>query len=121
MESKNYWKTPFKLLLVCAALSQASARAEMQNLSVFHGFVTKIRCDGRILAKSGGSDQLLQVEPLPQALGCGVFVRPLSKSGSTNLILETSAGTIHRIISIIDTQGRVPKESELVVSARAME
>ena len=121
MQSKPSKKSLFQYALIAAALSQAAVHAETQNLSVFYGFVTKIHCEGRVLASAIGNDQLVQLEPMPNAIGCGVVLKPVSKSGSTNIILETSSGTVHRTISIIDPQGRMPKAADLMISARAQE
>lgn len=121
MGSKPSKKSLLQYALITAALSQATAHAETQNLAVFYGFVTKVRCEGRVLASAIGNDQLVQLEPMPQAIGCGVVLKPVSKSGSTNLILETSAGTVHRTITITDPQGRVPKAADLMISVRAQE
>ena len=121
MEAWKNKKTLLGYAVFSITLSHSAARAETQNLAVFYGFVTKVSCEGRVLASAVGSDQLVQLEPLPQAIGCGVVLKPVSKSGSTNLILETSSGTVHRTISVVDPQGRVPKASDLMISVRAQE
>ena len=47
----------------------------------------------------------MDLEALPQNLGCGVILKPL-RPGSTNMILETSTGTIERLISVEDGAGK---------------
>ncbi len=64
------------------------------------GFVYRLRCDGRLLVSAVGNDQLLRLDALPRELGCGAVLKPLQASGKTNLILETSAGTIIRAVEI---------------------
>jgi hypothetical protein len=64
------------------------------------GFVRKLHCEGRLYLSSVGNPALVELQPLPRELGCGVIVRPLAGSGETDLILETSTGTISRVIEI---------------------
>ena len=77
-----------------------SALADEAKIRLYPGYLTKIRCEGRLLVSAVGNDSLVRLEPLPKDLGCAVVVKPLSIKGQTNLLIETSTGTIERIIEI---------------------
>ncbi|OFZ56270.1 MAG: hypothetical protein A2428_15525 [Bdellovibrionales bacterium RIFOXYC1_FULL_54_43] len=64
------------------------------------GYVRKLKCQGRLLLSSVGNESLVQLSALPRDTGCGVLIKPIALEGQTNLILETSAGTITRKIRI---------------------
>ena len=64
------------------------------------GFVKKLTCEGKLYASSIGNDNLVRLEALPKELGCAVILKPIASSGRTNLILETSTGTMERLIEI---------------------
>lgn len=78
----------------------AFADSAPQAIVLTPGFVTKVRCEGRLLLSSIGEPTLVQLEALPQSIGCGVILKPLTKSGRTNLILETSTGSIQVFVEI---------------------
>ncbi|MGK5084886.1 hypothetical protein WDW37_16480 [Bdellovibrionota bacterium FG-1] len=67
---------------------------------VYPGYLTRIRCQGRLLASASGNPSLMTLEPLPKEMGCGVLLQSHEKQGRTNLILETTTGTIHQIVEI---------------------
>lgn len=64
------------------------------------GFITKVRCQGRLLISAIGNDELVQLEALPKEIGCAVLLKPKSRSGQTNLYLETSAETVERAVVV---------------------
>jgi hypothetical protein len=73
------------------------------------GFVYRIHCQGRLLVSAVGDDRLLRLEALPKEMGCGALIKPLQSSGKTNLILETSAGSIVRLVELLPlSSGRAP-------------
>jgi hypothetical protein len=72
---------------------------------LYPGYVTRVQCEGRLLVSAVGNDSLVRLEALPKELGCGVLLKPVSTSGRTNLILETSTGTIERVIEILPAKG----------------
>jgi len=74
------------------------------------GYVYRLRCEGRLLVSAVGNDQLLRLEALPRELGCGAILKPLQASGRTNLVLETSSGTLVRSVELLpQAPGSVPK------------
>ena len=81
-------------------------------MRLFAGYLTQIRCEGRLLVSAIGDDHLVRLEALPKDLGCGVLLKPASASGRTNLILETSTGTIRKILVIEGGTSR-PNEHDL--------
>ena len=100
-----------KIFLVLSILA-VRAEAQENNLRLYPGYLTKIRCEGRLLVSAVGNDSLVRLEPLPKDLGCAVVVKPLAQKGQTNLLIETSTGTIERIIeitpaSILPTSGQL--------------
>ncbi len=97
------------LLLVLTLLSTAYAA---DRISLYPGYVTKIHCDGRLLVSAVGNDALVRLDALPKELGCGVLLKPVVSGGYSNLILETSAGTISTLIEI-EPKAKPPKASEL--------
>lgn len=70
----------------------ASGAADVLKLKV--GFVTKLACEGRLFVSAVGNDRLVSLEALPKELGCAVMLKPIGGVGETNLILETSSGTV---------------------------
>jgi hypothetical protein len=87
------------------------------SIVLYPGFVTKIQCEGRLLVSAIGNDSLVQLEALPKELGCGAILKPLARSpGKTNLLLETSTGTIDQEIEI---RVGTPNASDRVLRLRA--
>lgn len=70
----------------------ASSAVEVLKLKV--GFVKKLTCEGRLFVSAVGNDRLVHLEALPKELGCAVILKPIGGVGETNLILETSTGTV---------------------------
>jgi len=102
------------ILLVFISLE---AWAAPLPLRIFPGFVTKVQCEGRLLVSAVGNDALVQLEALPKELGCGVILKPTGRGlGKTNLILETSTGTIDCEIDIVSG---VPSTAQRIVRLRA--
>ena len=89
-------------------------------IALAFGFVTKITCEGRLLVSAVGNDAIVQVEALPKDVGCGVLIKPLIKSGTTNLILETSLGTITRTIEVKPDQKQAALGFEVFVKPEAV-
>jgi hypothetical protein len=78
----------------------AAALALVGSVYLYPGYVTKVECTGKLLVSAVGNEALVVLSALPQELGCGVLLKPLGPSGRTNLILETSTGSIERVIEI---------------------
>jgi hypothetical protein len=101
------------LFLLSALLPLAAlAAVEAKSLKLYPGYLTQIRCEGRLLVSAVGDDRMVRLEALPKDLGCGVLLKPLGNSGRTNLILETSTGTIRKIV-VIEGRAQAPVETEL--------
>ncbi|MGE4108222.1 MAG: hypothetical protein AB7F66_13490 [Bacteriovoracia bacterium] len=83
--------------LVCLLPVRVNAS---ENITLFSGFITKVRCEGRLLTSSIGNEQIVQLEALPKEVGCAVLLKPLSSTGKTNLILETSSGSVKTLVSL---------------------
>lgn len=83
----------------CLLLGSASAFAS-EGIRLHPGYIVKVHCEGRLLVSAVGNDSLVRLEALPKELGCGVLLKPLAPAGRTNLILETSAGTLNRTVEI---------------------
>ena len=81
------------------------------------GFVTKVHCDGRLLVSAVGNEALVQLQALPKELGCGVLLKPLATLGESNLILETSAGTVTALVEVKAGQSP-PRPGELNVELK---
>lgn len=81
------------------------ASSKERPLALYAGYLTKVRCEGRLLISAVGDDLLVRLEALPKELGCGVVLKPQVESARTNLILETSTGTIRRILEIRSGRG----------------
>jgi hypothetical protein len=91
--------------------------ADVQVLRLYPGYVTRIQCQGRLLMSAVGNDALLRLEALPKELGCGAILKPVASVGRTNLILESSTGTIQRVLEIAPTKVP-PGESDLHFEVR---
>ena len=76
------------------------SESKRQTIRLFPGYISKITCDGKLLVSSVGNDVLIRLEPLPQTLGCAVLLKPQASSGRTNLVLETSAGSIQTTLEV---------------------
>lgn len=92
--------------------------AANESIQLYRGFITKIKCDGKLIASSIGDDRLVELEPLPGELGCAVLLRPKLDSGTTNLILETSTGSELRILQV-STSKSTPSLKSLEISLRS--
>ncbi|MBY0472104.1 hypothetical protein K2X30_13135 [bacterium] len=80
---------------------------EVQRIHLYPGYLTKVACAGRLLASGVGNENLVRREALPKDLGCGIWLVPLVSSGSTNLILETSAGSIEVLVDVVPASRQV--------------
>ncbi|MBU6154133.1 MAG: hypothetical protein KGP28_07510 [Bdellovibrionales bacterium] len=70
------------------------------TLRLKFGYVEKLSCKGKLFVSAVGNEALVHLEALPKELGCGVILKPLQRSGKTNLILETSTGTVIRTVEV---------------------
>jgi hypothetical protein len=96
----------------------AAALAGGNVVQLYPGYVTRIQCEGRLLVSAVGNTALVQLEAMPKELGCGVLLKPLA-SGRTNLIVETSAGTIERVLVAVEGH-TAPSSSDLVFRFRGV-
>jgi hypothetical protein len=94
-------------LLLFFGLSHESAFASNQiNLKL--GFLKKVNCKGRLYASGVGNESIVELEALPSNIGCGVILKPV-RGGTTNLILETSTGTIEKSLHVPQKKVAVKK------------
>lgn len=88
------------------------------SIKLFPGFVTKIQCEGRLLVSAIGNEDLVRLEPLPKELGCGVLLKPLHLKSNgpsqTNLLLETSTGTIRKMIQVTTNSSPPGSAADLI-------
>lgn len=107
--------------MMAALMNMAlAASAGPQVVTLFAGYVSQVKCVGRLLVSAIGNDRLVQLEPLPKDLGCGVVLKPLlNDAGRTNLLLETSAGSVSLIVVI--HKGGQPSPKELTVEVSSQE
>lgn len=70
------------------------------------GYVTKVTCNGRLLISAIGNDRLVELSALPRELGCGALLKPRADRGKTNLVLETTSGTVIQLIEITNSPPR---------------
>ena len=82
------------------------------SVRLYPGYVSRIQCEGKLLVSSVGNESLVRLEALPRELGCGVLLKPVGPAGRTNLILETSTGTIERVIEVAPPKGS-PAQGDL--------
>jgi hypothetical protein len=101
--------------IALASIPGSSFAAE-EPLHLQPGYVYRLRCDGRLLISAVGSEHVLRLEALPKELGCGAILKPLQASGRSNIILETSTGTIVRTVEI--SQRSVHPKLEIFLSSR---
>ena len=93
------------------------ARAEPSAIKLYPGFVVKVQCEGKLLVSAIGNDAWITLEALPKELGCGVILKPTGRGiGKSNLLLETSTGTIDREVDIVEG---IPTQSERVIRVRS--
>jgi hypothetical protein len=102
---------PLPLLLLA---SVASASSQPKKISLYYGYLTKLRCKGKLFISAFGNEALVRRSALPQELGCGVYAQPLTKNGQTNLFLETSTGTLHRVVENVPGE-RLKSTSDLEI------
>jgi len=114
----KYFGTSSKSVLVFLLLSFAnSAQSDSASvIKLYPGFITKIECKGRLLLSAVGDETLVQKAGLPNEMGCGLLLKPLKESSYTNLILETSTGTIRRSVEITKAGPKQPfNESQILM------
>ena len=87
------------VFLIMIVLSQ-TARSSDDVLHLKVGFIQKISCNGRLYVSAVGNDSLVRLEALPKELGCAVILKPTGIIGTTNLILETSTGTVMKRLEV---------------------
>ncbi len=88
------------------------------SITLYPGYVTKVECEGKLLASAVGNTTLVLLEALPREIGCGVLLKPKQSSARTNLILETSSGSIERTIDIVAEKFQ-PASSQLKILLKA--
>lgn len=88
------------------------AELSRESIRLFPGYVTRIQCEGRLLVSAIGDDRAVRLEALPKDLGCGLLLKPSVNSGRTNLLLETSTGSIERVV-LIESSSVPPQAKDL--------
>lgn len=100
------------------AVFGSTAPSLSEPILVYQGYLTKLQCEGRLLVSAIGNEALIRLEALPKELGCGVLLKPRSSSGRTNLFLETTTGSLSRIIEISSLGKPSPLELNLKLGVR---
>jgi hypothetical protein len=102
-------------LLLCLGLGlSGQARAETGRIVLYPGFLTKVECQGRLLISAVGNEQMVERSALPADVGCGLYLKPLTNGGRTNLFLETTTGTVKRTLEIARIGTAQPKGADQV-------
>ena len=110
-------KTGKRLGLICLFLGQVTLAADPPPIVIYYGYITQIHCKGTLYTSSVGSDELINLEPIPKNLGCGVLLQPEKDSGFTDVLLKTNTGDMHRIIEIKKSSRPVtPSQLEIWLS-----
>ena len=107
-------------LLLSFFIAYASYGSTDRSIVIFNGFVSKIHCEGKLLISAVGDPKILFLEALPPQIGCGVLIKPLVQSGRTNLVLETTSGSVSAIIEISPPKSKI-STSQLEFKLRALE
>ncbi len=94
-------------------ISTYAAANEPTPIRLYSGYVTRVQCEGRLLVSAVGNDTLVRLEALPRELGCGMLLKPLTRTGRTNLVVETTSGPFERLIEIDTAAGSVPHRASL--------
>ncbi len=94
----------FPLIIIFILKSTCHAGHFTGDIKLYFGFVTKVYCEGKLLASAVGNDELIKLEPLPKEIGCGVVLKPIQKFGKSNLLIETSTGTIQVLIEVLNKE-----------------
>lgn len=112
----NRWKVVLGVgALLCVTVTEAAS----PPIRIAPGYVYKLRCEGRLILSAIGNESLFRLEALPREVGCGALLKATAPSGVTNLILETSTGTVKRLIEI--APGRADSAPALEIWVRAEE
>ncbi len=90
----------FAVSLTILLLCPCARAGDEEPLRLTSGYIYKLRCEGRLLISAIGNDALLRLEPLPKESGCGAVLKPLGPTGTTNLLLETSTGSVSRWVEV---------------------
>lgn len=115
-------KRLFELVVIgCLLGLDASATSPTQSIRVEPGFVYKLRCEGRLLVSSIGDESIVRAEALPKELGCGLVLKPIKAQGLTNLIVETSVGTVIRRVEVMSRTGGQANDEQLEIDLRSEE
>ncbi len=112
----NHWASALGSGLLLFAVV---AKAASPPIRIAPGYVYKLRCEGRLILSAIGNESLFRLEALPREVGCGALLKATAPSGVTNLILETSTGTVKRLIEI--APGRADPAASLEIWVRAEE
>ncbi len=102
----------FLIVSMISFSSQARDRESKPTIRLFPGYISKISCDGKLVLSAVGNESMVRLEPLPSTLGCAVLIKPSTTSGRTNIILETSAGSIK---ATLDIRVGSPQPSDLEI------
>ena len=100
--------------MISVIMGLALAAGPFAELIILYaGYLTQVKCSGRLLVSAIGNDRLVILEPLPKDLGCGVVLKPTGIAGRTNLLLETSTGPISLMVDV--RAGGIPKPEQLTI------
>src|SRR5688572_502499 len=101
--------------MILLLLGACWAHAVSPSVTLYPGYVTRLRCEGRLLVSAVGDDRLVRLETLPKELGCGIVLKPVAAEGRSNLLLETTSGSFEAIL-LLAPGLRKPEARDLTVS-----
>lgn len=104
----------FVVMVVASGLftNLCQAQGIQKSIELHYGYISKLECEGKLLISAIGNQELVKLDALPEAVGCGVLLKPLQKTGATNLVLETSTSSIEISIHVLNS---APRPGTLVV------
>ena len=115
-------RVPYSLLVTTGLLfglsNQGQAAPVAPPLRLHPGYVYKLICSGKLLVSAVGNENLVRLEAIPREIGCGALLKPVAPSGATNLILETSTGTVARAIEVVPSSTR-PDARDLEITLQS--
>jgi hypothetical protein len=88
------------VISISSLIPRVLAKKKPEVLYLYPGFVTKVECEGRLYLSSVGNEKIVDRQEIPTQFGCGLMLKPKARGGKTNLKIETSTGSIERLLVI---------------------
>ena len=100
---------PILAAIAVARFSSVTVSADESHSAVpiYLGYISQIHCKGRLILSSVGNPKLVNLSAIPKELGCGVLIEAQVESGTTDILLKTSTGDIHRILEILKSKNQL--------------